>query len=97
MSAFAKELLALIEFSTPRPWKDRLSVHGSDFKYVQIGEDEAYTTLEMYSADAEIIVHLANHAEAIADLCETVSLYVNKINAQADHPLRVALGKLEGL
>ena len=45
----------------------------------------------------EILYLLEDHAEAIADLCETVSLYVNKINAPADHPLRVALGKLEGL
>ena len=40
---------------------------------------------------------LVDHADAIANLCETVSLYVNKINAPEDHPLRVALSKLEGL
>jgi len=50
-----------------------------------------------YDAERDLEDMLFDNVEAIADLCETVSLYVNKINAPADHPLRVALRKLEVL
>jgi hypothetical protein len=40
---------------TPGPWKVRKSPHGRRYLCVQIGKDEAYTTLELEPADARLI------------------------------------------
>ena len=61
---------------------------------INLSESEDF---DCAAAKMEIPYFLSNKDVEIADLCETVSLYVNKINAPADHPLRVALGKLEVL
>ena len=40
---------------TPGPWKSKPSLHGKKYRYVQIGNDENYTTLELRPADARLI------------------------------------------
>jgi hypothetical protein len=40
---------------TPGPWKARKSPHGPRYLCVQIGKDEAYTTLELEPADARLM------------------------------------------
>lgn len=40
---------------TPGPWKSHPSLHGSQYRSVQIGADETYSTLEVEPADAYLI------------------------------------------
>jgi hypothetical protein len=40
---------------TPGPWKHKPSIHGKKYRYVQIGENKSYTTLEVEPDDARLI------------------------------------------
>jgi hypothetical protein len=50
---------------TPGPWKVRASPHGKRYACVQIGRDEAYTTLELEPADARLIAAAPELLEAL--------------------------------
>jgi hypothetical protein len=47
--------LAELSGHTPGPWKVRKSIHGNEYRHVQIGKDETYTTLDVLPADARLI------------------------------------------
>ena len=61
---------------TPGRWTAKPSVHGNEYRYVQIGADESYTTLEVLPADANLIAaapdmlavlqHLYNHGYTVS-------------------------------
>jgi hypothetical protein len=57
-----EEIRARLTAATPGKWRDKPSVHGNRYRYVNIGKDEAYTTLELEATDARLI------ANAPADL-----------------------------
>ncbi len=53
------------EQHTPGPWHAKPSMHGKKYKYVQIGKDESYTTLEVLPADARLIAAAPDLLEAL--------------------------------
>lgn len=56
-----------VDAATPPPWKDCKSVHGSEYRYVQIGADPMYTTLEMKPDDARFIAHAREDVDRLLD------------------------------
>lgn len=59
----ADELRALTDAATPGPWRESGG-------YVWSNEHPARVALACSDADAELIVWLVNHAQALADLIE---------------------------
>jgi hypothetical protein len=57
---------------TPGPWKDKPSIHGNQYRYVQIGKDETYTTLEVLPADAKLIAAAPDLRDALEGLLAEV-------------------------
>lgn len=49
------EIEARCEAATAGKWTSHESHHGNQYRYVQIGGDEMYTTLEMEPQDANFI------------------------------------------
>ncbi len=52
---------------TQEPWKSRPSIHGSEYRYVQIGKDKSYTTMELKPEDANRIVTCVNAMAGVSD------------------------------
>jgi hypothetical protein len=72
---------------TPGPWKVRKSPHGPRYLCVQIGKDEAYTTLELEPADARLMAAAPKLLEALRDTSAKLSacrLVVNDPVARAE-------------
>ncbi len=59
---------------TPGPWHAKPSMHGKRYKYVQIGKDESYTTLELAPADARLIAAAPDLLEAVKELTDQLAL-----------------------
>ena len=59
------EIKKRCEKATKEPWRDCKSIHGSKYRYVQIGKDEMYTTLEMKPDDARFIAHARTDIPAL--------------------------------
>ena len=81
MSA-ADELRALTDAATPGPWRESGG-------YVWSNEHPARVALACSDADAELIVWLVNHAQAIADLWDD--------NARLRAAIGTACTDLEGI
>lgn len=62
------KLRKLAMAATPGRWRSHKSVHGNQYRYVQIGKEENYTTLELESADADFIA--AANPQAILALLD---------------------------
>lgn len=56
-----------VDAATPPPWKDCKSIHGSEYRYVQIGKDEMYSTLELKPDDARFIAHAREDVDHLLD------------------------------
>lgn len=71
----------LLDAATPLPWKVRRSIHGPKYRYVQIGKDDSYTTLDLEPTDAHLIVHAVNrlpdYERAVGALQAVVGWYEN--------------------
>lgn len=52
---------------TPKPWTAKPSIHGKKYKYVQIGKNESYGTLEVLPADAYLIAAAPDMLIALRD------------------------------
>lgn len=55
LRATAERLIERAAKATKGKWASKPSVHGNKYRYVQIGKDDAYTTLELEPADARFI------------------------------------------
>jgi hypothetical protein len=66
LTLMAEEVKRLGEKATPGAWRHRKSVHGSKYRYVQVGADESYTTLELLPADAAFIAQSRTAAPLLA-------------------------------
>lgn len=75
---------------TPAPWIAKKSIHGGQYKYVQIGADEAYTTLEVLPEDARLIAAAPELLDALKRAAEYAP---NEVEYQ--HALKV-IAKAEG-
>jgi hypothetical protein len=84
---------------TPGPWKTVKPMHGHKTKYlcVQVGEDEAYSTLEMLPADAKLVAAAPDLLEALQLAKATIERLNrhNSANGTLD-VIRAALSKADG-
>ena len=62
---------------TPGPWKVIRSPHGNDYRCVQLGADEMYTTLEMLPADARLIAASPDLLQALKIAAQELAQYVD--------------------
>jgi len=80
---------------TPGPWRVRRSNHSDKYRYVQIGKDANYTTLDLLAADARLI-------SAAPDLYESLKEIVDATDTGWEHldatfaRARAALKKARG-
>lgn len=75
------ELKRLLAAATKGPWKSKKSVHGSDYRYVQIGKDDNYTTLELKPADAALIVAAVNAMPELIALREKMERIMTAVES----------------
>jgi hypothetical protein len=55
---------------TPGPWRVRRSNHSDKYRYVQIGKDANYTTLDLLAADARLISAAPDLYEALKEIVD---------------------------
>ena len=55
---------------TPGPWKHKPSMYGRQYRYVQIGKEENYTTGELIPADARLISAAPDLFEALKEIVD---------------------------
>lgn len=55
---------------TPGPWKHRPSMYGRQYRYVQIGKEENYTTGELIPDDARLISAAPDLYEALQEIVD---------------------------
>ena len=53
---------------TPGPWKVIKSPHGNEYRCVQYGKDDSYTSLEMLPADARLCAAAPELLSLLKDL-----------------------------
>lgn len=70
---------------TPGTWLAKPSIHGNEYMYVQMGEDETYTTLEVHPADARLIAAAPDMLSAL-----------NDVMVGGNHLASILVGKLGG-
>lgn len=70
--SIVERLRALLAGATPGPWEARKSIHGSEYRYVEIDSTEDYTTLELKPQDADLIVALRNEAPTLLSRVEAL-------------------------
>ena len=74
---------------TPRPWKVVKPVHGGRYLCVQIGDDAAYTTLELEPSDAYLIAASPDLLSALR-IAESALEYVRDgLECRAEQVLEV--------
>ena len=55
---------------TPGPWKVRRSHYSDSYRYVQIGKEREYTTLDLLAADARLISVAPDLYEALKEIVD---------------------------
>lgn len=54
-----RAVIAKCEKATPGPWKSQPSIHGSEYRYVELDHADNYCTLELLPADADLIARMS--------------------------------------
>ncbi len=68
-----KELEKMLADATPGPWKSKKSVHGNQYRYVEIGGPDGSTTLEQKPADARLLAAAPDLARALLEARKEVA------------------------
>jgi hypothetical protein len=81
---------------TPGPWYSKPSIHGNNYKYVQVGEDEMYTTLEMKPEDADLAAAAPDMHDALYQAMSMLFAYGAKETDDGIIFIRSAIAKAKG-
>jgi hypothetical protein len=84
---------ARLNKTTPGPWRDRKSVHGNQYRYVQIGKEPDYTTLEIKPADARFIANARDDVLELLDYIAVIAAALTQRDqaARAEERERIAI------
>jgi hypothetical protein len=80
---------------TPGPWKDRPSMYGRQYRYVQIGKDADYTTGNVNAADARLISAAPDLYESLKEIVDATDTGWDQLDATFTRA-RAALKKARG-
>jgi hypothetical protein len=80
---------------TPGPWKVRRSRHSDKYRYVQIGKELDYTTLDLLAADAHLISAAPDLYEALQEIVDATDTGWEHLDATFTRA-RSALKKARG-
>lgn len=80
---------------TPGPWKHKPSMYGRQYRYVQIGKEENYTTGELIPADARLISAAPDLFEALKEIVDATDTGWEHLDATFTRA-RAALKKARG-
>jgi hypothetical protein len=80
---------------TPGPWRVRRSNHSDKYRYVQIGKDANYTTLDLLAADARLISAAPDLYEALQEIVDATDTGWEHLDATFERA-RAALKKARG-
>lgn len=79
----------------PGPWRVRRSNHSDKYRYVQIGTDENYTTLDLLADDARLISAAPDLYEALKEIVDATDTGWEHLDATFTRA-RAALKKARG-
>jgi hypothetical protein len=80
---------------TQGPWKVRRSNHSDKYRYVQIGKDKNYTTLDLLADDARLISAAPDLYEALQEIVDATETGWDHLDATFTRA-RAALKKARG-
>jgi hypothetical protein len=80
---------------TPGTWRVRRSNHSDKYRYVQIGKDENYTTLDLLADDARLISAAPDLYEALQEIVDATETGWDHLDATFTRA-RTALKKARG-
>jgi hypothetical protein len=80
---------------TPGPWKDRPSMYGRQYRYVQIGSVAEYTTSNVKADDARLISAAPDLYEALQEIVDATETGWEHLDATFTRA-RAALKKARG-
>ncbi len=80
---------------TPGPWKVRRSHYSDSYRYVQIGKEREYTTLDLLAADARLISAAPDLYEALKEIVDATETGWDHLDATFTRA-RAALKKARG-
>jgi hypothetical protein len=79
----------------PGPWRVRRSNHSDKYRYVQIGKDANYTTLDLLAADARLISAAPDLYESLKEIVDATDMGWDQLDATFTRA-RAALKKARG-